>query len=156
MTSNKLEYNTETKYIDQQNVYGWTALMQAACYGHLNVVIPLIQRGADVNVKNTWGASALVGASQGGFFGVVHKLLNVGAEVNPVDGSEGADTLTPLMAATQCGHVEIVAELLRRGANVDTKLKGTLWTALMLAALNNQVLPSLNTAAVLPYRTTFW
>ena len=112
--------------------------MQAACYGHLNVVISLIQRGAKVNIPNCWGATALMGACQGGYFGVVHKLLNVGAEVNPWEENE-ADTLTPLMAATQCGHVEIVRELVTRGANVETKLKGTKWTALMLAALNNQV-----------------
>ncbi len=139
IASNKLEYNTDVKYCDQQNIYGWTALMQAACYGHMNVVISLIQRGANVNIQNTWGASALVGASQGGFYGVVHKLLNVGAEANPDISTGGVATLTPLMAATQCGHVEIVQELLRRGADVGTCLKGTQWTALMLAALNNQV-----------------
>ncbi|XP_064398567.1 ankyrin repeat and SAM domain-containing protein 6-like [Halichondria panicea] len=139
IASNKLEYNTDVKYCDQQNIYGWTALMQAACYGHMNVVISLIQRGANVNIQNTWGASALVGASQGGFYGVVHKLLNVGAEANPDISTGGMATLTPLMAATQCGHVEIVQELLRRGADVGTCLKGTQWTALMLAALNNQL-----------------
>ncbi len=113
--------------------------MQAACYGHMNIVISLIQRGANVNIQNTWGASALVGASQGGFYGVVHKLLNVGAEANPDTSTGGVTTLTPLMAATQCGHGEIVQELLRRGADVGACLKGTRWTALMLATHNNQV-----------------
>ncbi len=111
--------------------------MQAACYGHLNVVISLLQRGANVHLCNNWGASALVGASQGGFYGVVHKLLNEGAEPNPHE--VGVASLTPLMAATQCGHVEIVRELLRRGADVKSCVRGTQWTALMLAVLNNQV-----------------
>lgn len=48
-------------------------------------------------------------------------------------------TLTPLMAASQCGHVEMVRELLRSKANVDVKLTSTRWTALMLACLNNRV-----------------
>lgn len=48
-------------------------------------------------------------------------------------------TLTPLMAASQCGHIDVVRELLRGGAKVDVKLKAAGWTALMLAALNNQV-----------------
>lgn len=55
------------------------------------------------------------------------------------------------MAASQCGHVEVVRELLRGGANLEVKLKSTNWTALMLAALNNQVrreifLPKYSTA----------
>ena len=113
--------------------------MQAACYGHLNVVMLLLQRGANIKLVNKWGASALVGASQGGYFGVVHKLLNLGAEVNPEEDASEVKTLTPLMAAAQCGHVEILRDLLRVGARVETKLKTTGWTALMLAALNNQV-----------------
>ena len=48
-------------------------------------------------------------------------------------------TLTPLMAASQCGHVEVVRELVRSGANLEVKLMATRWTALMLACLNNRV-----------------
>ena len=48
-------------------------------------------------------------------------------------------TMTALMAASQCGHVEVVRELLRNGAQVDVKLAATRWTALMLACLNNRV-----------------
>lgn len=54
-----------------QNLYGWTALMQAACYGHLTCVMLLVQYKADVKLCNNWGASALVGAAQGGFGTVV-------------------------------------------------------------------------------------
>ncbi len=56
--------------VNEQNVYGWTALMQAACYGHLPSVVLLLQNGANVNVRNSWGATALVGAAQGGFITV--------------------------------------------------------------------------------------
>ena len=49
------------------NLYGWTPLLQAACYGHLPCVMLLLQSGADVMATNKWGISALVGAAQGGF-----------------------------------------------------------------------------------------
>ena len=48
-------------------------------------------------------------------------------------------TLTPLMAAAQCGHVEVVQELVTAKAGLDVKLKATQWTALMFAILNNRV-----------------
>ena len=269
----------EKKYVDLQNRYGWTALMQAACYGHSGSVVLLLQRGANVHLTNDWGVSALVLASQGGHFGVVHTLINHGAkvceswcvnpwyvilvcqswyvnpgmsilvcdpgmsilvcdpgmsilvcdpgmsilvcdpgmsilvcdpgmsilvcdpgmsilvcdpgmsilvcdpgmsilvcecqytiimgalhivlrgyllyigrktrsnqdmlyccfQVNPEYKEEISGSLTPLMAAAQCGHVEIIRELLRSGAELELKLKSTKWTALMLATLNNQV-----------------
>ena len=112
--------------------------MQAAINGHLNSVLLLLQHGARVDIKNGWGATALVVASKGGSFGVVHTLINHGASVDQ-GGTEEVEMLTPLMAAAQCGHLEIVRELLQAGACIDVRLESTGWTALMLAALNNQV-----------------
>ena len=112
--------------------------MQAAINGHLNSVLLLLHHGARVDIKNSWGATALVVASQGGSFGAVHTLINHGANVNQ-GGTEEVKTLTPLMAAAQSGHLEIVRELLQAGACIDVRLGSTRWTALMLAALNNQV-----------------
>ena len=57
-------------------------------------------------------------------------------------------TLTPLMAASQCGHVEVVQELLRGGAKLEVKLQATRWTALMFAVLNNKVRGALVTREV--------
>ena len=47
--------------------------------------------------------------------------------------------LTPLMAATQCGHEDVAAQLIESGAEVNARLRTTRWTALMLAALNNHL-----------------
>ena len=112
--------------------------MHAAINGHLNSVLLLLHHGAKVDIQNSWGATALVVASQGGCYGVVHTLINHGANVN-LGGTEEVKTLTPLMAAAQSGHLEIVRELIQAGASSEVKLKSTGWTALMLAALNNQV-----------------
>ena len=56
-----------------------------------------------------------------------------------VDENLESCTLTPLMAAAQCGHVEVMQELLRGGAKLEVKFKCSKWTALMFAILNNKV-----------------
>ena len=63
--------------VDAQNVYGWTSLMQAACYGHLSAVMLLLQNKADVNLRNCWGTGALVAAAQGGFTTVAKVCLPI-------------------------------------------------------------------------------
>lgn len=47
-------------------------------------------------------------------------LLEQGAAVNSDDE---VSSLTPLMAAAQCGHVEIADKLIRAGSNVNAVLK---------------------------------
>ena len=137
LKSNNLDKEDE-RYVDRQNHYGWTALMQAAINGHLNSVLLLLHHGARVDIQNCWGATALVVACQSGCFGVVHTLINHGANVNQ-GGTEEVKTLTPLMAAAQSGYLEIVRELVQGGACVDVRMASTGWTALMLAAFHNQV-----------------
>ena len=73
---------------------------------------------------------------------VVPKFTRVCLQVQEVQKSGEelvSGTLTPLMAASQCGHVGVVRELLGSDASIDVKLQATGWTALMLASLNNRV-----------------
>ena len=64
-------------------------------------------------------------------------LLKEGAEVNK---KESVSVLTPLLAAAQFGSTSIVQELVvTHGASINARLEPIGWTALMLAALNNQV-----------------
>ena len=86
ITANQLDKEGKARYVDQQNRYGWTALMQASCYGHSGAVVLLLQRAADVQLCNAWKVSSLVLASQGGHFGIVHSLINHGAKVRRREG----------------------------------------------------------------------
>lgn len=74
---------------------------------------------------------------------ILYGMTYLGHLYVQVDPGIGEDllscTLTPLMAAAQCGHVEVVQELLRGGAKLEVKMQATRWTALMFAALNNKV-----------------
>lgn len=89
LVTNQLEQEGGPGYVNLQNRYGWTALMQACCYGHSGSVVQLLQREADVQFCNAWKASSLVVASQGGHFGVVHILINHGAKVRASLGRGG-------------------------------------------------------------------
>lgn len=66
----------------------------------------------------------------------MQDLLSQGAGLNTADE---VASVTPLMAAAQCGCEAIVEMLLNGGANPNARLSITGWTALMLAALNNHV-----------------
>ena len=120
--------------IDQQNHYGWTALLQASCYGHHEVVYTLLQKKANIDLCNKWGVTPLVAAAQGGFTTVVKVLLERKAQVTRTDE---VSAITPLMAAAQCGNEDIIKLLLDHGGNPNTRLKTISWTALMFATLNN-------------------
>ncbi len=43
------------KYLAQPYCLGWTSLMLASRYGHLNVVKYLAENGANINAKATFG-----------------------------------------------------------------------------------------------------
>lgn len=53
---------------------------------------------------------------------VLQVLLDKGAEVND---SDEVTSVTPLMAAAQCGHMDVVSVLLKAGSNVNARLIAT-------------------------------
>ena len=59
--------------LDQANSLGWTPLLLASRYGHVNVVNLLIQNQANVNAETKLAANALTMAARGG-----HLQVRVG------------------------------------------------------------------------------
>ena len=78
----------------------------------------------------------LFGAARDGDLGLVQKLLQRG--VNPDDTTGSKYGNTPLMAASEKGHVAIVRALLDAGANVKHATNDG-WTALYLASSSDNV-----------------
>lgn len=107
---------------------GGTALMHAAGGGHSDVVLLLIEKGADVNAQDRDGATALMDAALGGAEDAAHILIESGAAVNSM-GKEGG---TPLMAAALTsillrrgeGRLGVARLLIEEGADVNAKNSG--------------------------------
>ena len=107
---------------DGQNVnrgdsYGATPLMEAATWGHDQVVQELIRAGVDVNGKSNTKQTALHRASSRGHSNVVKTLAEAGVNLNVLD----VYGMTPLMWAAYRGHANVVVELIRAGVDVNGK-----------------------------------
>ena len=131
---------------------GYTPLMGAATWGHVEVVKELITHGAALEAQRndipeetiaeklydytnpTWssidGATALLLACNMGHTAVVKELIAAGANV---DAKTTADGMTCLMWAAAHGYTDIVIELLKKTTTVNAQKKNGR-TALMLAA----------------------
>ena len=99
--------------VNGKTIGGWTPLHAAAGMGQLEIVALLLDRGADVNGKNNEGWTPLHLYCLDRTRRRCHVLLlDRGAEVNGKTNYEW----TPLRYATKCGHADVVALLLERGA----------------------------------------
>jgi ankyrin repeat protein len=58
-------------FIDVKDNKSWTALMHAAWSNHEDIVVLLLQKGADLRVKDRWGRSAWVLAKKRGCRSIV-------------------------------------------------------------------------------------
>ncbi|XP_061190483.1 uncharacterized protein LOC133198405 [Saccostrea echinata] len=109
-----------------------TPLIAACLFGHVSVEKELIGVGADINMQSH-DHTPLTAACNGGHLSVVKELRKKGADVIwrwTYNCSEGAATGrskgkpkslndTPLNAACSGGHLQVVKELLKAGADVN-------------------------------------
>ena len=95
--------------VDAANSHGLTALFQAACLGHVEMIDALVSAGAAVDLGLT-------------------KTLKNGA----------LPGLTPLMYAAMFGHPTACARLLAAGANVHARVPGLGMTAIHFAAMGGK------------------
>jgi ankyrin repeat protein/archaellum biogenesis ATPase FlaH len=107
---------------------GWTALFAAANNGHAEMARQLIVHGADVKVVDYDAKSPLWVAARGGFPKVIQVLLEHGADLSVADGG------TPLIIATEEGHIETVRYILDQGVGMS-KEENNGWSPLNSAAL---------------------
>ena len=114
-----------------KTISGDTALNLAIDADSLDIVKLLLARGADVNGKGVMGFTPLISASQRNLK-IVDFLLSKGAKPN--QQNDYGDTA--IIFAANNGETEIVATLLKHGAQING---GTGWTPLMQAAYNGHV-----------------
>ncbi len=110
----------------QESKYGNTLLMLTIMNQQLKPFKALLKRGADVNIHNTFdGTSSLIKACSSIFYNItfVKMLIEYGADVNDVEigerRKENGTRLTPLIAASRTGRLDLVRFLVSKGADVN-------------------------------------
>jgi ankyrin repeat protein len=98
--------------IEAKNVYGMTALMNAAMSGRADVVRALLKGRADPKVGDQGGVTALHKAAYKGYNDVCEALVDAGADIN----QPRHDGITPIMLAESEKKMGTVALLKAKGA----------------------------------------
>jgi ankyrin repeat protein len=111
--------------VNQREYEGETPLMYAAAAGQSEMILFLLEQGADINAVSNNGETALVRA--GGDLSTVEVLLEKGADV---------ELGAPLIRASDSGQLDTVKVLLKHGANPNAELPGG-GTALIAAAVQS-------------------
>ncbi|XP_013412399.1 ankyrin repeat domain-containing protein 16-like [Lingula anatina] len=107
---------------------GDTLFTLAARHGHVDILNYCLEARVDINQGNFDGKRALHEASHFGQLECVTVLLNNGAAI---DALKKADW-TPLMLACTKTNLEVIQELIQRGANISLKNKDG-WNCFHLA-----------------------
>lgn len=125
-----------------------TPLLAACMYGHSEVALKLLARGANVFAQNEHGATALHYSSVEGSLEVTKAILESASEVEKLVNSGAAKVYnrhldcygerTPLAAAAESGFEDSVALLLAAGARLDEADEDGR-TALWLAARHSRL-----------------
>eukprot|EP00744_Colponema_vietnamica_P007045 GILI01010177.1.p1 GENE.GILI01010177.1~~GILI01010177.1.p1 ORF type:complete len:256 (+),score=47.01 GILI01010177.1:61-768(+) len=101
---------------------------------HFNIVLLLLNQGANVNVVDSFGSTPLHYACHQGAFDVAILLVQAKARINVANKSGH----TPLHKACMSGNVLLVRFLLDYGADKDAVTHAN-WTPLMWAARHNHL-----------------
>ncbi|KAK0398477.1 hypothetical protein QR680_002608 [Steinernema hermaphroditum] len=102
--------------IDDTDNDGWSALLNAAHKGYVQIVRLLLEAGSAVDQTDLMGWTALMWAVYKNHLPVVEILLDYTAHVNMIDEEDG---LTPLIVAAGRGFTDVVQRLLNADAQVN-------------------------------------
>ncbi|XP_042541838.1 POTE ankyrin domain family member A [Dipodomys spectabilis] len=110
-----------------------TALHYACAYGHPNIVVLLIEKKCEVNIRDSDNSTALIKASQCQHEECVTLLLKYGADPNVRDASGN----TAIHYTIYTDNVPIAAKLLAYNASIELQTKDG-FTPLLLALKENK------------------
>ena len=113
---------------------GMTPIMKASSLGKDEMVIFLIEHGANPNKRGSSQRTALQYAAERNRLSVAKILLENGADINGVDNSN----LSPLIMAADRRYHDFAMYLIDQGADVNIQHKKG-WTALIDASVSGDV-----------------
>ena len=119
--------------IDEPGFQGWTPLMCACNGGHLKLVKYLLFRGADPKGRNEEGHEAIHIALLPNRPNKAEILKLLLSPEHGVDVNTMVQRITPLFTACENGDTEIVALLLKNGANPAAVCGDIQWSPLSVA-----------------------
>lgn len=99
---------------------GVTPLLLAAMNGNGTIMRKLLDAGANANQVEKTSETILMVATRTGDADAVRALLEHGANANT---AEPQLQLTPLMIAAEAGYTEIVADLIKSGADIQVRTR---------------------------------
>lgn len=106
--------------------YGNTLLMLAIMNQQLESFKTLLKKGANVNTHNSFdGTSPIIESCASKYYNIIFTkiLIKYGANVNDIEigkrRQENSTRLTPLIAASKTGRLDLVRLLVSKGANVN-------------------------------------
>ncbi|XP_041073412.1 ankyrin repeat and SOCS box protein 3 isoform X5 [Carcharodon carcharias] len=111
----------------------WSVLHQAAYQEHLDILMLLLEKGADKEARDDYGITPLFLAAQYGKLESLRVLLQHGTSCHLIflSGSnvncQAFDKATPLFIAAQEGHTECVELLLSNGADTNLSCSEDDW-----------------------------
>jgi len=108
--------------VNETGPNGWTPLHWASLNGSIELVLALMDLGADPNLQTDASETVLAAAVRGGHTAIVDKLLAKGTDVNGPEGTYSA-ALMELLSNSE--NAEILASLLDAGALVNGQKKGS-------------------------------
>jgi hypothetical protein len=98
---------------------GWTCLMAAARYGHLDICCLLIDKGAQIKASGGGGMTPLHSAVYQGHIEFVRLLCDRGADIE----ARCNGGWWPLQISAYKGHISIVKELIEvRNADINARI----------------------------------
>ena len=104
--------------VDTTGMYSWTPLLVAVRGNFPSVVALLLEEKPNVNAVDQEGLTALALACKEGRIDIAYQLISAGAFLNIQD--RGGDT--NLILACKGGHKAIVEALLKKYADVNTRV----------------------------------
>ncbi|KAK3852870.1 hypothetical protein Pcinc_040555 [Petrolisthes cinctipes] len=110
-----------------KNCGGWTALMYAAYYAHMEVIKLLLDFGASVHHRNNMGCNTLMLAVMCGNENVVELIIKAGSILETRDNRDW----TAFFHAVNSGHHNVVDVLIKYKVNLNSCERGTGLTPLM-------------------------
>ncbi len=126
--------------------------MSAAQNGYADVVLTLIEKGADVNAKrNDTGHTVLMAAVMNGNEEIVYALLTSGAKLN----AKRSDGVTVMECAAENGHTNIV-QILKNHKNTSNVVNIKQTQALSYTNIaHSRIKPATHRTADLPPLSSF-